>query len=240
MRSATDRLPSVRILLISWVTSGELYTGSAISGRCGAGPLRGMSALLLLRAVAAARLLAVAHALGVQRAADDLVPHARKVLDPTATNEHDRVLLEVVPDAGNVCGDLDLAGQPDTGDLAQRRVRLLGRGGVHACAHAAPLRAPLERRRLGLARLRLAALADQLLDGRHPSLRLPPATAVTALSVSVPRPTPAPAVGRVVPASVARPLSRMARSSLFPCGALRRTHDEPGRARARGERVPTV
>ena len=44
------------------------------------------------------------------------------------------------------------AGQPDTGDLAQRRVRLLRRGGVHARAHAAPLRAALERRRLGLAR----------------------------------------------------------------------------------------
>src|SRR5436190_15625792 len=69
------------------------------------------------------------------------------------------------------------------------------------------------------------------------SLRPP---AVTALSVFVPRPTPAPAVGRVAPASVARPFSRLARSGQFPRGATRRTHDEPGRARARGERVPTV
>ena len=59
------------------------------------------------------------------------------------------------------------AGQPDAGDLAQRGVRLLGRGRVDARAHAAALRAALERRRLGLLDLVLAALADQLLDRGH-------------------------------------------------------------------------
>src|ERR1700754_5074370 len=117
MRSARDRLPSVRILLISCVTSGELYTGSATSGRRGAGPLRGMSALLLLRAVTAASLLAVAHALRVERTADDLVTNAREVLHTTATNEHDRVLLKVVSDAGDVCRHFDAVGEPDTGNL---------------------------------------------------------------------------------------------------------------------------
>src|SRR6266516_3527237 len=102
MLSATERLPCSRILLTSWVTSGELYTGSITSGRRGAGPFRGISSspsssrerssgLLLLRAVAAARLLAVADALGVQRTADDLVPDAGEVLHPAAANEHDRV-----------------------------------------------------------------------------------------------------------------------------------------------------
>src|ERR687891_298099 len=109
MLSASCRLPRRRILLISCVTSGELYTGSATRGRRGAGPLRGMSALLLLRAVAAASLLAVADALGVQRAAHDLVADAGEVLHPAATDEHDRVLLKVVADAGDVGGHLDLA-----------------------------------------------------------------------------------------------------------------------------------
>src|SRR4051794_28362235 len=133
MRSASCRLPSERILLISWVTSGELYTGSATSGRFCAGPLRGMSALLLheLRAVPAASLLAVADALGVEGSTDDLVPDTGQVLHPTATHEHDRVLLQVVADTGDVSGDLDLAGQPDTSYLPQSRVRLLRRGGVH-------------------------------------------------------------------------------------------------------------
>src|SRR5918911_1782652 len=122
MRSASWRLPRSRILLISWVTSGELYTGSAMSGRRGAGPLRGMSALLLLRAVAAASLLAVADALGVQRAADDLVAHAGQVLHTTAAHEHHRVLLQVVADARDVGRHLDAAGEADGGDLGQRRV----------------------------------------------------------------------------------------------------------------------
>ena len=39
--------------------------------------------------------------------------------------------------------------------------------GVHPGAHAAPLGRALQRRRLGLGRLRLPALADQLLDGGH-------------------------------------------------------------------------
>src|SRR6266568_4605848 len=167
MRSATERLPSLSTLLTSWVTSGEPYTGSEINGRFGAGPLRGISALLLLRAVAAAGLLAVLDALGVQRTADDLVANAWQVLHPATTHEHHRVLLEVVPLARDVGRDLDAAGQLHTGDLAQRRVRLLGRGGVDAGAHAAPLRTPLERRSLLLGDLVLAALADQLLDRGH-------------------------------------------------------------------------
>src|SRR5689334_5739023 len=106
-----------------------------------------MSALLLLRAVTAARLLAVADTLGVQRTANDLVTHAGEVLHTAAANEHDRVLLQVVPDAGDVRGHLDLAAQLHTSDLAQRGVGLLRGRRVHAGAHAAPLRTALQRGR---------------------------------------------------------------------------------------------
>src|SRR3954451_6060369 len=126
-----------------------------------------MSALLLLRAVPAASLLAVADALGVQRAADDLVTHTREVLHTAAAHEHHRVLLQVVTDAGDVGGHLDAAGEPDTGDLAQRRVRLLRGRGVHAGAHPSALGGTLQRRGLGLLDLVLAALADQLVDRGH-------------------------------------------------------------------------
>src|SRR5919199_6745552 len=165
--SATDRLPSTSTLFTSWVTSGDWYTGSATRGRRGAGPLRGMSALLLLRAVPAASLLAVPDALGVQRTADDLVPDAGQVLHPAATHEHHRVLLQVVPHARDVGGHLDATGEPHASDLAQRRVRLLRRGGVHARAHPTALGGTLQRRGLGLLDLVLAALADQLVDRGH-------------------------------------------------------------------------
>src|SRR6201981_1735587 len=112
-------------------------------GRFGAGPLRGMSALLLLGAVAAAGLLAVLHALGVERAADDLVADTGEVLHPAAADEHDRVLLEVVADAGNVGRHLDARRQPDPGHLAEGGVRLLRGGRVDAGADAPTLRRSL-------------------------------------------------------------------------------------------------
>src|ERR687884_1698976 len=176
MASATERLPSTSTLLISWVTRGDWYTGSATSGRRGAGPLRGMSALLLLRAVPAASLLAVADTLGVERAADDLVADARQVLHAAAAHEHHRVLLQVVALARDVDRDLHPVREPHAGHLAQRRVRLLRGGGVDARADAATLGgshallaplAGLQARRGQLLGLRVAALADQLRRRRH-------------------------------------------------------------------------
>src|ERR1700712_3094161 len=109
MRSATDFLPATSTLLTSAVTSGDPKTGSLMTGCLGAGPLRGMSALLLLRAVTAASLLAAADTLGVERATNDLVPNAGQVLHTTTAHQHDGVLLQVVSDARDVRRDLDLA-----------------------------------------------------------------------------------------------------------------------------------
>jgi hypothetical protein len=77
------------------------------------------------------------------------------------------VLLQVVADARDVGGDLDPAGQPDTGDLTQSRVRLLGRRCVDTGADTAALRGALQRGRLGLGHLVLAAHSEQLLDCGH-------------------------------------------------------------------------
>src|SRR3954453_2400663 len=167
MRWATCFLPSCSTLETSWVTSCDPKTGSTSIGRLGAGPLRGMSALLLLRAVAAAGLLAVLHALGVERAADDLVADTGEVLHPAAADEHDGVLLEVVTDARDVRRDLDAAAQAHAGDLAEGGVRLLRGGRGDPGAHTAPLGRSLQGRRLVLRHLVLAALADQLIDRGH-------------------------------------------------------------------------
>src|SRR6188472_532986 len=112
MCSARLRLPCSITLLTNWVTSTEWYTGSATRSRRGAGPLRGIvSSFLGLGAVPAAGLLAVLHAGGVEGAADDLVAHPGEVADAAAAHQHDRVLLQVVTLAGDVCGDLDTARQ---------------------------------------------------------------------------------------------------------------------------------
>ncbi len=67
-----------------------------------------------LCAVLGAGLVAACNTLGVQSAADDVVTHTGQVLDTAAADQNDRVLLQVVADAGNVRGDLDTIRQADT------------------------------------------------------------------------------------------------------------------------------
>src|SRR5262249_54516805 len=66
------------------------------------------SLTLALGAVLGPRLFAVGDALGVEHAADDVVADAGQVADAAAAHQDDRVLLEVVPLAGDVGGHLDL------------------------------------------------------------------------------------------------------------------------------------
>src|SRR5205823_46585 len=110
------------------------------------------------------------HAGGVERAAHELVADARKILHAAASDQHDRVLLKVVTDPGDVGRDLDAGRQADTGDLAQRGVRLLRGHGVHARADAAPLRRIPQGGGLGLRLRDLTSRANQLLDRGHGSL----------------------------------------------------------------------
>src|SRR2546428_13818307 len=55
-----------------------------------------------LGAVLGARLLALVHTRGVERAADDVVAHARQILHAAAADHHDRVLLQIMPFARDV------------------------------------------------------------------------------------------------------------------------------------------
>src|SRR6266508_3090614 len=155
--------------------------------RCSPGyPARGRSpSALLLRAVAAAGLVPARHAARVERAAHDLVPHTGEVTDTATAHQHDRVLLEVVPLAGDVRGDLDARREAHPGDLAQCRIRLLRRRRVDARAHSPALRGALQRRRLRLRRLRSPPLPDKLLNRGHafPSLLFRAARADKKLSL---------------------------------------------------------
>src|SRR5437773_11585473 len=85
------------------------------------------SFLCFFGAVAAAGLLAVGNAEGVADAADNVIANARQIADTTATNKHDRVLLQVVAFAGNINGRFAAVGETHTGDFSQSGVRLLGR-----------------------------------------------------------------------------------------------------------------
>src|SRR5215475_11593135 len=132
------------------------------------GPLLGP-----LCSILGASLLAVGDPLRVEHAADDVVAHAGKVLDPAAADHHHRVLLQVVTLAGDVTDHLKAIGQAYLGNLAQRRIRLLRRRGIDARADAALLRTRLHVACLLAVGLLRPRLADQLLNGRHAPRSLP-------------------------------------------------------------------
>src|SRR5579862_4789342 len=155
-------------------------TGSGGIGLTEAAARRGM-ALPRLHAVLGTRLLAIADTGGVQRSPDHLVAEARQVLHAAAADEHDRVLLEVVALARDVRPDLHPVGEPDTRNLAQRRIRLLRRGRIDPRADAASLRgrnsllaslAGLQSRRGELLLRGNTALADELAGGGHSAGRV--------------------------------------------------------------------
>src|SRR5579859_5999844 len=141
MASAVDFLPRVMTVFMNLVSrlrtsrGASTYFGSGIVSRFGTSPLRGMLSQSLLRALGAVlrtALATVGDARGVERAADDVIANAGEILHAAAADHDDGVLLKVVALARNVRGHFHAVGETDTGDLAQRRVRLLRRRGVDA------------------------------------------------------------------------------------------------------------
>src|SRR4026209_3065358 len=122
MRSATDFLPRVISTLMNFATSPLWNFGSGRTSRFGISLRRGIASvssgrLRQLRAVLRAALLAVLHALRIERAAHDVVAHAGEVLDAPAADQHHRVLLQVGALAADVADPLETVGQAPFGDL---------------------------------------------------------------------------------------------------------------------------
>ncbi len=94
-----------------------------------------------LGSVLGATLLAIRNTDSIESAANNVIAHARQIFYAASANEHNRVLLQIVADAWDVSRNFDLIGQAHARNLAQSRVRLLGRLRVNTCADAAFLRA---------------------------------------------------------------------------------------------------
>src|SRR5258708_37146149 len=170
---------------MNFCTRSLLYTESVVTSRRGTNPLRGMrffssfpcylvSSLLLrglgpLGAVFRAPLLAVLNAGGVERPADNVIAHGRKILHAAAAHQYDRVLLQVVPNPGNVGRDFNAIGQAGARDFSQRGIGLLRRLCVNANANTALFRTSLQCRRLRLGPDLIAPGSYQLCKRRHGS-----------------------------------------------------------------------
>src|ERR1700704_1905302 len=134
--SATDFLPRVISTLTNLATSTLLNFGSGRISRFGTSLRRGMGLARLRRlgAVLGAALLAVFHALRVERAAHDVITHAGQVLDAAAADQHHRVLLQVVAFTADVADDLEAVREAHFRDFAQCGIGLLRRRRIDARA----------------------------------------------------------------------------------------------------------
>ena len=76
--------------------------------------------LRTLCAVLGAGLVTACNTLGIQSTTDDVVTHTGEVLNTTATDQHDGVLLQVMADTGNVRGDLNTIREANTQPYAEQ------------------------------------------------------------------------------------------------------------------------
>ena len=105
-----------------------------------------------------------------------MIANTGKILDATAADHNDRMLLKIMALTGDVARDFEPVGQAHTRDLSQGRVRLLRCGRIDTRANTTLLRARLEGGNLVPFDRRLTRLADQLVDRRHMASLILPVT----------------------------------------------------------------
>src|SRR3990167_3193226 len=145
--------------------NGVLYTASGGTERCLINPFLGIGNPFVSSGSAAGSwplpepglrlgplgpvfgpaLLAVRYARRVERPANNMVADTGQVLYASASDQYNRVFLKVVAHAGDVGSHLNAVRQPHARHLPQRRIGLLGRGGIDAGANTPLLRTRLQR-----------------------------------------------------------------------------------------------
>src|SRR5438094_5174957 len=79
------------------------------------------------------------HSKAVKGPPNDMIPHSWQVLHPTAADQHDRVLLQVMTFPRNIGDHFLPVCQTHLSDFSQRRIRLFWRTGHYLHTHTAPL-----------------------------------------------------------------------------------------------------
>jgi hypothetical protein len=193
-----------------------------------------------LRPILRPSLVPPRHAHTIQRPAHHVIAHARQILHAAPANQHNRVLLQVVPNPRNISSYLNSVRQPHASHFPQRGIRLLRRLRIHARAYPAPLRRSLQCGRRRLVPWRRPSLFHQLIECRQTKLLLPPTihnhsnsrTAhKPARSVRGPKSQPKPDSVRTKSRSASRPLFFPARRE--PATVTERAFS-PRASRARG------
>src|SRR5947208_5836797 len=113
---------------MNFSTSVELKMGSARTSRPSICLFRGIRFLRFrpLGPVLRPALLPIRYARRIERSAHHVIADSGEILDAAAANQHDRMLLQIVPHAGYISGYFDSVGQTHAGHFSQSRIGLLG------------------------------------------------------------------------------------------------------------------
>ena len=78
------------------------------------------TSLRTFRTVLGTALHTLSNTLSIKSTTDDVITYTRQVLNTTATDQNNAVLLKVVTDAGDVGTDFDTVRKSYSGDFSQR------------------------------------------------------------------------------------------------------------------------
>src|SRR5208337_2470172 len=117
-------------------------------------------------------LLAIGNSQRIESSSNDMVPDTWKVLYTATANEHNGVLLQIVPDPRDIGCNFNTVCQADAGDFAQGRIGLLGRRRIYANTNSALLRAALKGGSAGFFPDFFPSFSDQLVDSGHSGIKL--------------------------------------------------------------------
>jgi hypothetical protein len=100
--------------------------------------------LRTLSSVFRATLRTVRHTCGIQSSAYDVITNTRQIFHTSATNQYNRVLLQIVSLTRDVGVHFLLVREFHTSHFTHGRIRLFRGSSVNTHAHATPLRARIE------------------------------------------------------------------------------------------------
>ena len=98
------------------------------------------SCLRLLGTVLGTGLVSLGNTLSIECTSDDVITYTGEVLNSSASDKNNRVLLEVVSDTGNLSCYFVSVCKLNSGDLSHSGVRLLRCSGSYSGANASLLR----------------------------------------------------------------------------------------------------
>ena len=125
------------------------------------------SGLRAFRSVLRAALPPVSHSRRIQNAPDGVITNTGQILYASPTNQHDGMFLEIVALATDVTGNLKAVRQSYSGDLPERRIRLLRSGRIHPSTHPPLLRGLPQRRHSRFLDLPVTRLPHKLVECWH-------------------------------------------------------------------------